>query len=61
MIVTNDWFTAMIPAFAKAEKFGNVFNQTKFFHIVHNLDPFYEGRMYPKPHEGVYKYISFYK
>lgn len=53
LIVTNDWFCGLTAGYAKCKTFGNVFEQTKFFHIVHNLDPMYEGRCYPKPEEGV--------
>ena len=52
-IVTNDWFCAMVPAYIKYKKYGEVFNNTKCFHIAHNLDPLYEGRVYPKRDEGV--------
>ncbi len=37
-----------MSAYAKNFHFGTVFNNTKFFHIVHNLDPSYEGRLFPK-------------
>jgi len=46
-VVTNDWFGGMVAAYAKHGFFGNVFDKTTFFHIVHNLDPSYEGRIYP--------------
>ena len=29
------------------ERFGSTFRGTKCFHIIHNLDPLYEGRLYP--------------
>ena len=47
MVVTNDWFTGLIPAYAKKKAFGETFNGTTFFHIVHNLEPSYEGRIGP--------------
>ena len=52
MFVTNDWFTGLIPGYAKVKAFGNYFDDTTFFHIVHNLEPTYEGRIYTNPHEG---------
>jgi starch synthase len=52
-VVTNDWFCALIPAYIKLKRYGDAFNNTKCFHIAHNLDPKYEGRLYPKPAEGV--------
>ncbi|PHJ17774.1 glycogen synthase, partial [Cystoisospora suis] len=42
LIVTNDWPTCLIPAYAKRKFFGNVFDSTIFYHLVHNLDPGYE-------------------
>jgi glycogen synthase len=35
--ITNDWFTALIPAYAKVGAFGDVFKGTTFLHICHNL------------------------
>jgi len=46
-LVTNDWFTGLVPAYAKTS-FGGVFNGTTLLHVVHNLDPSYEGRLYPQ-------------
>eukprot|EP00276_Gloeochaete_wittrockiana_P004195 CAMPEP_0184659308 /NCGR_PEP_ID=MMETSP0308-20130426/29128_1 /TAXON_ID=38269 /ORGANISM="Gloeochaete witrockiana, Strain SAG 46.84" /LENGTH=781 /DNA_ID=CAMNT_0027099027 /DNA_START=195 /DNA_END=2540 /DNA_ORIENTATION=+ len=54
VVVTNDWFTGLMPAYAKREHggfFGDAFCNTTFFHIVHNLDPSYEGRIYPNPQD----------
>eukprot|EP01133_Synstelium_polycarpum_P007805 gene7805-9157_t len=47
VIVTNDWFTGLVPAYAKAGAFGTTFNGTTFFHLVHNLEEAYQGRIYP--------------
>ena len=55
--VTNDWFTGLIPGYAKAKHFGDTFNGTTFFHIVHNLEPSYEGRIYPSPQEGGLQWV----
>jgi len=52
LIVTNDWFTALTPAYARRGFFGNSFDNTTFYHIVHNMDPMYEGRIYPNREEG---------
>lgn len=52
LLVTNDWFCGLVPAYVKMGKFGGVFTGTKFMHIVHNLDSTYEGRLYPKPDQG---------
>ncbi|EFA80962.1 alpha amylase domain-containing protein [Heterostelium album PN500] len=47
VIVTNDWFCGLVPAYAKAGAFGTTFNGTTFFHLVHNLEEAYQGRIYP--------------
>ena len=57
LIVTSDWFTALVPAYVKHNHFGDIFQKTKFFHLVHNLGTDYEGRMYPQPHEGTLDFI----
>lgn len=51
MVVTNDWMCGFVSAYVKHRKY-EVFDGTKFMHIVHNLDPLYEGRLYPKVEEG---------
>lgn len=53
LVVTNDWFTGLVAAYAKNGHFEKVFSQTKFLHIIHNLDTAYEGRQYPSYEEGV--------
>lgn len=57
LIITNDWFTALTAAYPKHGHFGDVFKGTKFLHIVHNLDPSYEGRLYPNPQEGFLEFV----
>jgi glycogen synthase len=52
MVITNDWMCGFVSAYVKVHKYKEVFNGTKFMHIVHNLDPLYEGRLYPKYEEG---------
>lgn len=51
VVVTNDWFAGLVPAYARNGFFGTTFAGTKFIHIVHNLDPSYEGRQYPDVRE----------
>ena len=46
LIVTNDWFTGLTPGYGKGGHFGEAFNYTTFFHICHNLEEAYEGRIY---------------
>lgn len=36
--VTNDWFTGLIPGYAKIGSFGSTFKGTTFLHIAHNLE-----------------------
>jgi len=57
LMISNDWFTGLIPAYIKIGRFGDFFKETKVFHIIHNLDPSYEGRLFPKPHEGIMNWI----
>ena len=59
MVVTNDWFTALVPAYAKTGAFGTTFFPSTFLHILHNLDPAYEGRIYPARNEGLYENVHF--
>lgn len=55
--ITNDWFTGLIPAYAKIGAFGPTFSGTTFLHIAHNLEPTYEGRIHPAPKEGALEYV----
>ena len=58
LLVTNDWMGGLVPAYGRLGYFGGYFDDTCFFHIVHNLgDSAYEGRLYPGPHEGAFEYI----
>jgi len=41
LVISNDWFCGLIPAYIKEKKFGDAFNNTKVFHIIHNLDETY--------------------
>eukprot|EP00172_Hildenbrandia_rubra_P002813 Plantae.Rhodophyta-Hildenbrandia_rubra.ctg3962.p1 GENE.Plantae.Rhodophyta-Hildenbrandia_rubra.ctg3962~~Plantae.Rhodophyta-Hildenbrandia_rubra.ctg3962.p1 ORF type:complete len:841 (-),score=109.39 Plantae.Rhodophyta-Hildenbrandia_rubra.ctg3962:9-2531(-) len=48
MVITNDWLPAMAAAYARNGRFGSFFDNTSFFHIIHNFgDVTYEGRVYP--------------
>ena len=57
MCVMNDWFTGLIPGYAKTGQFGPTFKGTSFMHICHNLQESYEGRIYPDPRDGGLEYI----
>lgn len=52
VLLTNDWFTGLVAAYSKHNHFGETFKGTTFFHIAHNLEPTYEGRIYTSPQEG---------
>ncbi len=52
LVCTNDWFTGLVPAYGKNGAFGDTFKGTKFFHICHNLETSYEGRVFPTEEEG---------
>ena len=45
IIVTNDWVSGLTPAYGKNGTFGDFFNQTKFIHLCHNLEPMFEGKL----------------
>eukprot|EP01029_Cantina_marsupialis_P007838 TRINITY_DN189075_c0_g1_i3.p1 TRINITY_DN189075_c0_g1~~TRINITY_DN189075_c0_g1_i3.p1 ORF type:complete len:1530 (-),score=535.14 TRINITY_DN189075_c0_g1_i3:816-5405(-) len=49
VIVTNDWFCGPMAGLARGH--FPEFDACKFIHICHNMDPSYEGRMYPSKHE----------
>eukprot|EP00184_Porphyridium_aerugineum_P003738 CAMPEP_0184697254 /NCGR_PEP_ID=MMETSP0313-20130426/4271_1 /TAXON_ID=2792 /ORGANISM="Porphyridium aerugineum, Strain SAG 1380-2" /LENGTH=1633 /DNA_ID=CAMNT_0027156019 /DNA_START=162 /DNA_END=5063 /DNA_ORIENTATION=+ len=58
VFVTNDWLPSMAAGYAKQGFFGNFFDKTTFFHLIHNLgDGAYEGRVYPSPQQGDMGYI----
>ena len=57
LIVTNDWFTGLCAAYSKHNHFGETFRGSTFFHIVHNLEPTYEGRIYSSVQEGTLEHI----
>jgi starch synthase len=48
VVITNDWFTGLVPAYGSVHSgaFGTVFSGTTFFHLVHNLEVGYEGKIY---------------
>mmetsp|Transcript_11297 Transcript_11297/g.19092 ORF Transcript_11297/g.19092 Transcript_11297/m.19092 type:complete len:573 (+) Transcript_11297:147-1865(+) len=43
VVVTNDWFTGLTAGFGKGGHFGTAFENTTFFHLVHNLEGSYQG------------------
>ena len=57
VILTNDWFTGLVAAYSKHGHFGDTFRGSTFFHIAHNLETNYEGRLYPEPQEGTLEAI----
>lgn len=57
LIVTNDWFTGLCAAYSKSGHFGETLKGTTFFHIVHNLEPTYEGRIYSSTNNDTFDYI----
>jgi len=52
LVITNDWFTGLTAAYSKYGHFGETFKGTSFFHIVHNMESTYEGRLYTSASEG---------
>jgi starch synthase len=57
VVVTNDWFTGLTAAYSKNGHFGSTFTETTFFHIIHNLEPSYEGRLFLSGNEGTLEHI----
>jgi len=56
LFITNDWIAALSAGYAKQGFFGSFFENTTFFHIIHNLgDAVYEGRVYPNESEGLFE------
>lgn len=55
--MTNDWFTGLIPAYAKTGAFGSVFSGTTFIHLIHNLGEGYQGLIYPERPGDMLNYI----
>lgn len=55
IILTNDWFTGLVAAYSKTNQFGDTFKGSTFFHICHNLEFSYEGRLYPDFKENLEK------
>lgn len=56
VIVTNDWPAGLVAAYNKDGKFGPYFNDSKFFHVLHNADSSHEGRIYPETQDD-FRYI----
>lgn len=47
LVISNDWFTGLVPAYGrKSSAFGTTFEGVTFFHLVHNLEEGYEGKIY---------------
>lgn len=49
IIITNDWFTGLTPAYGKQGVYKKFYENTTFLHILHNLDPNNEGRLFTAP------------
>ena len=58
IIVTNDWYTGLTPAFKNDDSFADFFIQTKFIHLIHNLEPSNEGKLYynNNSYQDMYKF-----
>mmetsp|Transcript_9844 Transcript_9844/g.30033 ORF Transcript_9844/g.30033 Transcript_9844/m.30033 type:complete len:1593 (-) Transcript_9844:1566-6344(-) len=58
VFVTNDWMPALAAGYARNGFFGSYFDNTTFFHLIHNLgDGAYEGRVYPSPQQGLFESV----
>ena len=48
IVVTNDWPCGLVACYARMFYTTSSLQNTSFFHIIHNLDECYEGRIYPE-------------
>lgn len=49
MVITNDWLPSLASGYARNGHFGSYFDESSFFHLIHNLgDMSYEGRVFPE-------------
>ena len=54
MVITNDWTSGFLPSHCKFNDMLKFIPAASFFHIFHNLDKDYEGRVYLNPFESYY-------
>lgn len=58
MIVTNDWSTGLVAAYAKrANSFDTTFHGTTFVHLIHNLGDGYQGLIWPDKTDHTMNFI----
>lgn len=51
LVITNDWPCGLVAAYARMRFTETPLRDATFFHIFHNLDDCYEGRIYPDGEE----------
>eukprot|EP01028_Stygiella_incarcerata_P011585 TRINITY_DN659_c1_g1_i1.p1 TRINITY_DN659_c1_g1~~TRINITY_DN659_c1_g1_i1.p1 ORF type:complete len:1831 (-),score=512.99 TRINITY_DN659_c1_g1_i1:200-5623(-) len=47
LVVTNDWPSGFVAAYARSHVFSIACRNVKFLHLVHNLEEGYTGKIYP--------------
>ena len=59
VLITNDWFTGLLPAYArKSGAFGSFFMSTTCFHLIHNLEKRHISHRTFELHDN-FRYITF--
>ena len=48
IVLTNDWPCGLVATYARMFYDTTSLQNASFFHIIHNLDDSYEGRIYPE-------------
>lgn len=48
IVITNDWPCGLVATYARMYYNTTSLKNASFFHIIHNLDECYEGRIYPE-------------
>lgn len=51
IVITNDWPCGLVATYARMYYNTTSLKNASFFHIIHNLDECYEGRIYPEGDE----------
>jgi starch synthase len=57
MIVSHDWPAGLLAPYVKMGYFGSSFRGATTFHVIHNLEEGYQGRIWPEEYRGTCNYI----
>ena len=53
IVITNDWPCGLVACYARMFYNTSSLQHASFFHIIHNLDECYEGRIYPEGNDSL--------